>query len=75
MITLDEQDRLFVRTWVKGKDEGAYIVDVFDAEGRFISQFETKLDIRVWKDDKAYGLEENEDGFMVVKRYRVSWGN
>jgi len=75
IFSLDEQDRLFVRTWVKGKEEGAYIVDVFDAEGRFISQFETKLDFRVWKGDKVYGLEENEDGFMLIKRYRVSWGN
>ncbi len=75
MITIDEQDRLFVRTWVKGKEEDSVIVDVFDAEGRFISQFETKLDIRIWKGDKVYGLEENEDGYMIVKRYRVSWGN
>jgi len=75
MVALDEQDRIFVRTWVKGKEEGAYIVDVFDAEGRFISQFETKLDFRIWKGDKVYGLEENEDGYMLVKRYQVSWGN
>jgi len=74
-ITMDEKDRLFIRTWEKGKEEGAYIVDVFDAEGRFISQFETKLDIRIWKEDKVYGLEENEDGYMVIKRYRVSWVN
>jgi ketosteroid isomerase-like protein len=40
-----------------------------------ISLFETKLDIRIWKGNKVYGLEENEDGFMVIKRYRVSWGN
>ncbi|MBN1224456.1 MAG: 6-bladed beta-propeller [Candidatus Aminicenantes bacterium] len=72
---LDEQDRLFVRTWIKGKEKGAYIVDVFDAEGRFISQFETKLDIRVCKGDKIYGVEDNEDGFLLVKRYRISWGN
>ena len=72
---LDEQDRLFVRTWVKGKEDGAYIIDVFDAEGRFISQLESKLDLRMWKGDKVYGLEENEDGFMLVKRYKVSWGN
>lgn len=75
MFILDEQDRLFVRTWVKGKEKGAYIVDVFDAEGRFISQFETKLDFRVFKGDKVYGLEENEDGFMLIKRYQVSWEN
>jgi hypothetical protein len=75
VFNLDEQDRLFVRTWVKGKEEGAYAIDVFDAEGRFISQFESKLDFRIWKGDKVYGLEENEDGFMLVKRYTVSWGN
>jgi len=74
-FTLDKKDRLFIRTWEKGKEEGAYVVDVFDAEGRFISQFETKLDIRIWKGDKVYGLEENEDGFMVIKRYKASWKN
>lgn len=75
IICLDEQDRLFVRTWIKGEEEGAYVVDVFDAEGRFISQFETKLDLRLWKGDMVYGLEENEDGFMLVKRYKADWGN
>ena len=75
IFSLDEQDRLFVRTWVKGKEDGAYIIDVFDAEGRFISQLESKLDLRMWKGGKVYGLEENEDGFMLVKRYKVSWGN
>jgi len=25
----------------------------------------------VWRDDKLYGLEENEDGFKVLKCFRV----
>ncbi len=70
---LDEEGRLYVRTWKKGPAKGEFEYDVFDPEGRFISQFTTKADMRLWKGDKAYGIEETDDGFRVIKRYAVSW--
>jgi hypothetical protein len=66
---LDEQGR-----FTKGKAKGEYVVDVFDAEGRFIAQFITKSDLKLVKKNKAYGVEKTADGFVVVKRYAVSWG-
>jgi hypothetical protein len=70
---LDEKGGLYVRTWKKGPAKGEFDYDVFDPEGRLISQFTTKADLRLWKGGKAYGIEETDDGFRVIKRYAVSW--
>ncbi len=70
---IDDQGRLYVRTFAKGKAKGEWMVDVFDPEGRFIAQFATKADLRIIKEGKAYGIEETDDGFRVIKRYGVTW--
>ncbi|MFZ2054397.1 MAG: 6-bladed beta-propeller [Candidatus Aminicenantales bacterium] len=69
---LDDKGRMFVRTYVKGKAKGEYVIDVFDAEGRFIAQFITKTDLRLLKAGKAYGIEESDEGYQTIKRYAVS---
>ncbi len=69
----DDHGRLYVRTYAKGKAKGEWMVDVFDAEGRFIAQFTTKSDLRLIKGGKAYGIEETDDGFRVIKRYAITW--
>jgi len=69
---LDDQDRMYVRTFTKGKAKGEYEIDVFDPDGRFIAQFVTKSDLRLWKAGKAYGIEETDEGYQVIKRYAVS---
>jgi hypothetical protein len=73
LFTLDEEGRIFVRTWEKGKEKDEFVHDVFDPEGRYISQFTSKINVSIWKDGKAYAIDENEDGFNVIKRYLVSW--
>jgi len=72
-MTLDEMGRLHVRTWEKGEVEGEYFTDVFDGEGRYIARYVGKADIREWKGGAAYAIEEDEDGFKMIKRYRVNW--
>jgi len=72
-FTLDEAGRLFVKTWEKGKNENEFVFDVFDMEGRYISRFESKLDIRLWKDEKMYAIEEDDEGYRVIKRFSVFW--
>jgi hypothetical protein len=69
---LDEEERMYVRTYTKGKAKGEYVIDVFDPEGRFISQFVTKSDLRLIKAGKAYGIEETDEGYQTIKRYAVS---
>jgi hypothetical protein len=71
-IFLDDQERLYVRTFTKGKAKDEWEVDVFDAEGKFIALLVTKSDLRLIKEGKAYGIEETDDGFRVIKRYAVS---
>jgi hypothetical protein len=70
---LDEQDRIFVRTWDKGEGEDEYWTDVFDKEGRFFTRFVHRSELRIMDGDTAYGVEENEDGFRLIHRYRVTW--
>lgn len=70
---LDDRGRLYVRTWEKGPARDEYLVDVFDPEGRFILRFPTKADLRVWKMDKVFGIEEDAEGFKVIKRYKAVW--
>ena len=72
-FTLDELGRLFVKTWKKGKNENEFVFDVFDAEGRYIDRFETKLDIMLWKSEKMYAMEEDDEGYRVIKRFSVFW--
>ncbi|MBC8359502.1 MAG: 6-bladed beta-propeller [Candidatus Aminicenantes bacterium] len=70
---LDEQGRMFVRTYEKGKEKGEFYIDVFDAEGMYITKILLKADPRVWKGDKLYAMEENEDGFQTLKCYSIHW--
>jgi hypothetical protein len=72
VFVLDEQGRLFVRTFTKGKAKGEYVFDVFDPDGVFFAQFVSKADLRVFKAGKAYGIEETDDGYQVIKRYALS---
>src|SRR4030042_63699 len=68
---LDDRGRLYVRTFTKGKAKREYEIDVFDPEGRFIAQFITESDLRLWKAGEAYGIEETDEGYQVIKRYSV----
>ncbi len=72
-FSLDEEGRLFVRSYKRGKEEKSFFLDIFDANGRCISTLETKFSPRIWKKGKMYSIEENADGFKVIKRYSVSW--
>ena len=75
-IHIDNEGRIFVRTSKKSKDEKSYYYDVFDPEGRYIAKIilkampDTSL---IWKRNKLYTIEEDEEGYQVVKRYKVSW--
>jgi len=71
--TMDEGGRLIVRTYEKAKEEDTVYLDIFDAEGKYIARFPTKVNPRLWKNGKMYAIEETDEGFIVIKRYSVSW--
>jgi hypothetical protein len=71
-IFFDDQGRLYVRTFTRGKAKGEWTLDIFDTEGKFVAQLVTKSDLRLIKGGKAYGIEETDEGFRVIKRYAFS---
>lgn len=63
---------LIVETYEKAEG-GKLRHDVFDAEGRFIGRVALKPSgLEIFK-GKYYALEEDADGYHVVKRYAVNW--
>jgi len=72
-LTCDEEGRIFVQTYEKTEDEEEDYYDVFDSEGKYIVRTSLKYRPQVWKNKKLYMIEENEEGFQVIKRYKVNW--
>jgi len=75
-ISVDEEGKIYVRTNEKAGAENSFFYDVFDAEGKYIVKFPLKTIKKiplVWKKNKLYSVEEDEEGFQVVKRYKVEW--
>ena len=72
-ICCDDEGRIYVQTYDKTEDGEADYYDVFDSEGKYIARFSLKYWAIVWKKQKLYTIEEDEDGFQIVKRYHVTW--
>ena len=72
-FSLDDQDRIYVRTYEKGKNEDAYALEIFDKEGRFFAKTFCELTPMLWKGSQVYSIEENEEGYQIIRRYRADW--
>jgi hypothetical protein len=72
-ISCDDEGRIYVQTYDKTEDGEADYYDVFDSEGKYIARFSLKYWAIVWKKQKLYTIEEDEEGFQIVKRYHVTW--
>ena len=72
-MNVDDEGRIFVQTYEKTTDGSGYYCDVFDSEGKYIAKIPLRTQPWVWKRGKLYTIEEDEDGFQMVKRYKVTW--
>ncbi len=72
-LTCDEEGRIYVHTYEKTEDDEETYLDIFDSEGKYIVRTSTKLWPQIWKNGMMYCVDEDEDGYEVVKRYRVKW--
>jgi hypothetical protein len=72
-LCCDEQGRLFVRTFKQTEDRKGYYYDIFDEQGRYMAKIPLHFSSQTWKNNKLYSIEEKEDGFQVVKRYKAIW--
>jgi len=72
-IKLDDEGRIYVKTWKKDEfKEGDYF-DIFDVKGRYLAEVFLKETPHLFKKNKLYSVEEDEYGFHVLKRYKVIW--
>lgn len=59
--------------WPASEDRNGYFFDVFDAEGKYTAQIFLPGSPRAWKNGKLYLEESDQDGYLYVKRYAVTW--
>jgi hypothetical protein len=74
MLYSDEQGRIIVHTryQLTGKKEWTY--DVFSPEGKFFATFRLKpAKFLWWANQRLYTIEENEEGFPMIRVRRVIW--
>lgn len=72
-FTADDEGRIFVMTRESIQGSQGRYYDVFDSEGRFIAKIPLKFRPFLIKKNKIYSVTEDEDGFHVVKRFRMNW--
>lgn len=72
-FSTDDQGRIYVSTYETDVERKGFYHDVFDAEGRFITRFSLKSRPLVIKKNFLYTIEEDEEGYQFVKRYRMGW--
>ena len=68
----DDEGRIIIGTTERSGD-GRHYYDIFDSDGRFITKILLRYRPHVWKKDKMYFCEEDEEGYQCVKRYKVTW--
>jgi hypothetical protein len=72
-LSIDDKGRIFTRTYEKVSERDGYYYDIFDTEGKYIVKVPLGARPQSWKKGKLYTIEEDEEGFQVVKRYKVNW--
>lgn len=74
-IHMDNEGRIFVRTPQKSEN-GFYYYDVFGSEGKYMAKVPLKTiqdTPLVWEKNKLYTIEQDEEGYQYIKRYKVTW--
>ncbi len=72
-FTVNQDGRLLVQTYEKEKGPRDRVFDVFDADGRYIARVPLANGVIAWRGDRIFGIEENENGFEVLKVFRLRW--
>ena len=72
-LLVDDENRIFVMTWEKAAEEKGYYYDIFDPEGRYIAKILLEHTPIVFKKNKLYTIEQDEEGYQIVKRYKAMW--
>ena len=71
-IQCDEKKRIFIATFELEEKTNQDYYDVFDEEGKFLVKI-TLPSYPVFKENNLYTIEEDEEGYQYIKRYKVTW--
>jgi len=69
----DDEGRLIVLVRYALGTKKTYNYDVFSPDGKFLTTTTLRTDRWVWRKNKLYTIEEEQDGSSVVKKYDVVW--
>jgi len=72
-FSVDEDGRIFVQTYERQTDEDKFYFDVFDPDGKYVAKIPLNTLPKYWKNGKMYTSEEDENGYVYIKRYEVAW--
>ncbi len=72
-LFIDDNSRIFIQTWEKVPDGDERYYDVFDKDGRYIAKIPLRSRLQLIKMNKLYSIETDDDGYHVIKRYKVTW--
>jgi len=72
-FSVDEEGRIYVQTFERHTDGDKFYYDVFGPEGKYIAKVRLNALPQYWKYGKMYSIEVDEEGFQVVKRYKINW--
>lgn len=67
-----DQEKLLAVIEASDKEEDT-LVDIFDSKGKYIGRTLINVLPKMWLDNKIYTVEEDEEGYQVVRRYKVTW--
>jgi len=70
---IDDECKIFVLTWEKVPDGDERYYNVFDEEGKYIAKIPLGARTQLIKMNKLYAIEEDDDGYHCIKRYKVTW--
>ncbi|MFW6140607.1 MAG: 6-bladed beta-propeller [Acidobacteriota bacterium] len=73
-ILCDEKGRIFIGTFDKTEDK-RNTYDILDAEGRYAAKIELPVTPFLFKKGKLYSLEQDPQGYLLIKRYKIRWKN
>lgn len=70
---VDDEGRICVMTWEKSGSGDEFLYDIFDAEGKYLAKVPLPTRPVVLKNNRLYCIEEDAEGYQVVKRYKINW--
>lgn len=74
---LDDEGRIYVRRFEKADKGERHFIEVFDPQGRYLTNviLPSSMLPCVFQKGQLYTIEETDEGFEVVKKYKVFWRN